>query len=409
MQSFCEGLVKKTPESAGHVVVASFFFDASVPGQNQPKTLVTTLAHQIAERSPTFRSKIVTVIRYNLAIFSTSLEHQIEYLLLKPLSELHAYGTSPNHSLTFISAVDGLDECDGDGAQSRVIHLLHSLSKVPNVRIVLASRPEFSIQSAIRRQMPGMLHVDLNKMYGAATDIHRFTWARLLEIRDSRPSLLGIDPLSWPSEGDAEKIAECASGQFILADTALRYVDDRRYDPRERLKEVLALCEPQRERDSDEVVPARPSSMSVQPLGTLDGLFSGILDKAARNVYPDRQDHNAGQAELASLVWILTKTLSTHAIPLWVVEEALGLSRGDITHQLSDLHSLLDIPQDVYTCMGIGVHHKSFLDFLEDPRRSGHLGNTPLRAEHRLGQMVKTYLREMNGNGGLSRRSQILA
>ena len=158
------------------------------------------------------------------------------------------------------------------------------------------------------------------------------------------------------------------------------------------------------------------SAGSARPLGALDTLFTGILERAARNAYPD-MEVKGGILELGSLVWILieiipskkSNTRSFHPgsrrMPLWVIEEPLGLENGGLARELSDLHSLLDIPQEMYGCKDIGAHHKSFLDFLGDPQRSGHLGGIPLRAKGRFYAMVTTILHQMTQDGKGPRRS----
>ncbi|TEB31211.1 hypothetical protein FA13DRAFT_1791503 [Coprinellus micaceus] len=397
MQSFSETLLRKSRET--RVVVATFFFKATIPDQNQPKALVTTLAYQVAEHWPSFQDNIVSVIRDNVRILSTSLEHQMEHLLTSPIVRSQA---SPPSPFIVICAVDGLDECAGVDAQSRVIRLLHILSKIPNTRVLLASRPEFPIQSALQGGLSETLHIDLNKVYDASKDIRQFTWIRLLEIRDRL--LPKLDRVSWPREEDAEQIANYSSGQFILADTAMRYIDDQHYDPRERLKEVLALCG-----GANSSFAMRRVAVGrgpARPLGVLDALFTGILERAARNTYPDFETEQ-GVLELASLVWILIRLVPSRvaassdlgeAISLWVIEEALGRQSGDLARELSDLHSLLDVPQDIYGPNKISAHHKSFLDFLGDPGRSGHLGSIPQVAEEWFNLMIKVHLSSLTVN-----------
>jgi hypothetical protein len=384
MQSFADRLLEKAKGSDPHPVIATFFFKTTVPEQNQPRALVTTLAHQVAEHWPSFRRQIVAVLRDNPGIFSISLEHQMRRLLVDPFSD--SWATSPSPSLNVACAVDGLDECDGDEAQSRVIRLLHSLTTIPNTRVVVASRPELAVMEAVSQGMPGMLHVDLNKG-DTQDDIHKFVWARLCKIRDM--SRLKIDLLRWPSEEDAWRICDYSSGQFILAATAMKYVGERRHDPRERLKEVLALCRPGRDDVTNPVVP------STQPLGPLDRLFAGILVNAGRNATPN--DPEEGQLRLSSLVWTLMKI--AEGLPLRVLEESQGLPAGSIVHALSDLNSLLEVPEDPYWCRDIRPHHKSFLDFLADPTRSGHLGNIPEVAKERFDLMIKAHLSLLTVNG----------
>jgi hypothetical protein len=240
--------------------------------------------------------------------------------------------------------------------------------------------------AAVAQSMEGVLHVDLNKG-DTRNDINNFVWAQLSKIRDE--SRLAIDPLRWPSREDVWKIVDYSSGQFILAATAMGYVGDRHQDPRERLREVLALCGPEA---NDITNPAAPLT---QPLAPLDKLFTGILLNAGRNANPD--DPEEGQRKLSSLVWMLTKIVT--GLPLWAFEETQGLQAGSIVHELSDLHSLLNVPEDPYKCSQIQPHHKSFLDFLGDPRRSGHLGNIPEVAEEQVALKIKGHLSSLAVKG----------
>jgi hypothetical protein len=194
----------------------------------------------------------------------------------------------------------------------------------------------------------------------------------------------------------------------------MRYVDDRRYDPRKRLEEVLALC--RGARNPYAMRPADAARGSTWPLGTLDALFTGILERAARNTYPNLEPER-GMLELMSLVWILLRVIPSmllaatseqkpfrEYISLWVIEEALGRQCGDLACELSDLHSLLEVPQDMYGRNQISAHHKSFLDFLGDPKRSGHFGNVPQVAEERFDSMVTANLSLLRVDGELSPR-----
>ncbi|TEB24374.1 hypothetical protein FA13DRAFT_1638792, partial [Coprinellus micaceus] len=88
MQTFADHLLEKAEASDPRTVAATFFFKTAVPEQDQPKALVTTLAHQVAEHCPSFRRQIVTVLRNNTGVFSISLEHQLKHLLINPITEL---------------------------------------------------------------------------------------------------------------------------------------------------------------------------------------------------------------------------------------------------------------------------------------------------------------------------------
>ncbi|KAJ6484237.1 hypothetical protein C8R45DRAFT_784250, partial [Mycena sanguinolenta] len=85
----------------------------------------------------------------------------------------------------------------------------------------------------------------------------------------------------------------------------------------------------------------------------LDQLYITVLSSAPR------------QDEFMPILYILLKygsqTMST-------IAELLGVDRDEITLLLHGLHSVIEIPSDIYG--KIAPYHASFLDFLNNPSRS---------------------------------------
>jgi hypothetical protein len=94
---------------------------------------------------------------------------------------------------------------------------------------------------------------------------------------------------------------------------------------------------------------AEPNSES--PFGALDQLYTQILVNVPQTIWP-------------RLVQILTVIAAQLDLDVPHIEQLLELKPGDVRLVLHGLHSI--VKMDTVT-----VHHASFLDFLDNPTRSG--------------------------------------
>ncbi|KAJ2915532.1 hypothetical protein MD484_g4879, partial [Candolleomyces efflorescens] len=341
-------------------------------GSSGCSKLVTTLAFQIASWYPTIRPFILGAVEGNPAIFSASLASQLEELIRRPVV---ASRTAAFQGSNCCIVVDGLDECGSDENQAEVIRLFHNLGSDPEMpfRVVLSSRPEFPIRLALGGAVSSLAyHLELDRSYNAEEDIERYVREELCRIRaDLLPH---VSASSWPSPIDVSTIRVNSSGQFIFAATALKYVDNRYYDPRTRLKEVIEWCSPEEERpDADSPRNYHENS----PFRPLDELYTNIVLTAAAKAFPG-QDTRSRAHDLLLLLGQLyllygfEPTISS----LRTTEDFLFLEHGRILRLLGDLRSVVmvqDYGGHVYTIEDINLHHQSFGDFICDPRRSGDL------------------------------------
>jgi len=126
------------------LLLATFFFAHSDPSRNNPKSLVATIAYQIAINITETRRKVVAAIERDPLIFNRSLEAQVAALVVDPLRErLEAgyFNTSISRRLIII---DGLDKCDTPAAQCKVLDVISLLLQKYHlpVLILITSRPK---------------------------------------------------------------------------------------------------------------------------------------------------------------------------------------------------------------------------------------------------------------------------
>ena len=99
--------------------------------------------------------------------------------------------------------------------------------------------------------------VVLDEKFAPNVDIRRYLEDELVRIFTNRH----ISPL--PSESDIQYLVPKASGQFIYASTAVKFIDDDNCNPREQLDIILEL---------------RPVNSS-SPFALLDQLYKQILSQ----------------------------------------------------------------------------------------------------------------------------------
>ena len=129
-------------------LTSSFIFLRREQSVRMAYHLFTTLARDLADRYPSFKIALGKVIKDNttLRVGTRNYDTLFESLILEPLRDLHVVGP-------ILVVIDALDE-SGDTSGGIGLHtfLAENLKRLPsNFRVVITSRPEHSIISALAR------------------------------------------------------------------------------------------------------------------------------------------------------------------------------------------------------------------------------------------------------------------
>ena len=253
-------------EEAG-LLAATFFFSRNAAGRNDKTPLVATLVHQLVISIPEICAHVLRALEQDLALFSRSIQAQIQALIIKPLNAIASDETLVPTLLSrpWLVILDGLDECRTNSAQP---HILNALSTAANrLRIplffLIASRPEQNIRQAFNDQNGlGLFSfsIALDDTYQPDDDIRVFLQSTFNKIKQQHPSRAYL-PASWPSLEDIRRLVKKSSGQFIFASTVAKYVNSHRHWPPDRLKIIFGQSEPGQE----------------TPFAELDSLYHLIL------------------------------------------------------------------------------------------------------------------------------------
>jgi hypothetical protein len=324
---------------------ASFFFSRGGGDVGHAGKFVTSIALQLSGSVPSLYRYICDAITERSDIANQSLRDQWQQLILRPLSKLNG---SSCHS-SYVLVVDALDECDDENNIRVILQLLaeaRSLERV-RLRVFLTSRPEIPIRYGFC-QIPDAEYQDfvLHNILQSIVDhdISIFLGYNLGLIERER----SLDAC-WPGEDIIRRLVQNASGLFIWAATACRFIREgrKRHVIKNRLSSIL-----------------QSSGPITEPEKHLNKIYIKVLKHSIPvELSQEEKEEVCGMLRhmLGSIV-VLFSPLSANSLG-----RLLRVPKEDVGQTLEDLHAILDIPED-QKCP-IRLHHPSFRDFLLNKNR----------------------------------------
>ncbi|KAI9777342.1 MAG: hypothetical protein M1839_008950 [Geoglossum umbratile] len=305
-------------------LAASFFFSRDIGGDvREARKFFTTIAAQLACTSDSLGDHICHAISQKSDIVNQALREQWRQLILEPLLKLQC--STPRLSLVLV--VDALDECENED--------------YPN-------DCEFAFWGQIARENTEhhdfVLH-DISRSI-VNHDIRVFIKYHFEAIRGER----GFHT-EWPGEEAIEALVERASGLFVWAATACRFIrDGGRYTERQ-LTTILGSDAP-----------------TTAPEKGLDTIYLMVLQNSIHRDFDgyELDDHCGFLRDTLGAIVTLFASLSIDSLA-----RLANIRLSDINESLKDLHAILDIRKDRH--LPIRLHHPSFRDFLLNRRRCDDL------------------------------------
>ena len=329
-------------EEAG-LLAAAFFFSRNAAGRNDKTLLVATLVYQLVISIPEIRAHVLEAVERDPALFSRSIQAQIQALIVKPLNTVATDKTLAPILLSHprLIILDGLDEC---GTTSSQTHIMNALATAVNhlhipLCFLIASRPEQHIRQAFNDQNgigSRSFSIALDDTYQPDDDIRVFLLSTFDEIKRNHPHL----PTLWPISEDIHRLVKKSSGQFIFASTVAKYVNSYHHWPPDRLKIIFGQSELGQE----------------TPFTELDSLYHLILSSVA---------HIEKVKDV--LMFLVFQPFPTKRT---LIEKFLFYRPGEIDIILSNLHSIIYVPPSRDESRELRIFHASLPDFLLDRSRS---------------------------------------
>ncbi|KAF9474777.1 hypothetical protein BDN70DRAFT_841769, partial [Pholiota conissans] len=205
-------------------LIASFYFGQAEAGCDISSKFVATLVYQLYHSIPDIKPYIMTAIEKDRMIFSSSLVKQINILIIEPLKTVQ-------HSITnrpLVVVVDAIDKCGPNStSQTAVLKALKMLvtefQHIP-LLLLITGRPEYRICQEF--SSPGFTSITtklvLESKYKPDRDIKRYLSSMLKEI-DKQDREIGTNR-QWYQDNDINELVARASGQFIFAVEAAKFI-----------------------------------------------------------------------------------------------------------------------------------------------------------------------------------------
>ncbi|KAF9445240.1 hypothetical protein P691DRAFT_676039, partial [Macrolepiota fuliginosa MF-IS2] len=346
-------------------ILGAVYFFSRPNGRYKYIEVIITLAYQLAIRFPGYQAIVTAKLAAEPDLLEKAPHVQFRKLIVQPLLQLP-------HERKHVIILDGLDECDSEGAQLEIIELINntltSNTPLPIIWIV-CSRPESHLKRIFARPDYAIrcwrkfLHIESVE---SRRDVGTFIRGRFKEIHDQYRECVEEDANGcWPPETATETIIETSSGLYVLADTLLKHIaDSETQDPDQRLGEVLAFLE----------YPCLTGSQS--PMYRLDLFYTRILSYILNDHWP------IVRQILVASTFRTGEGLSLAVQPMC---NLLGITRARFYATLRRLHSVIDIPDPSDTPnTPLKFFHTSFLDYLTNPNRAGRFFIGKLVSDHTI-------------------------
>jgi NACHT domain len=323
-------------------LAASFFFSRAHDDTSSAACFATTIAYQLGDFDPRVREIIEDTLEKHPRLITQSIPEQWRKLVLGPLAEV---GQNPADQKPLLLVIDALDECAGEDNVALIIHLLAQIPQICGQRLLvfLASRPEYSV----RPELLCIEHKEL-KLQSVNEDAVNSDISLFISKEFERISLKLQAESGWPEEKAIDSLVEGASGLFIWAATACRYVKLGRTKTiaSSRLNHIL-----------------QGSSAESTPQQKLSQIYTEVLTDSVRAEWSqsEQDKHCSSLRDMLGAIILLRAPLSVAALRNLI-------KHSEIESTLGDLHSILDIPKGSNS--SIRLHHPFFRDFLPTTQTS---------------------------------------
>jgi len=318
---------------------ASFFCSRDFEDRSNLQAIFPTLAFQLAHQEPLFRKELIQVLKTCPDVGRESLYSQVEKLIVGPLKAAN---------IPTLIIIDALDECKDEEPASAILSILsRHVNQIPNVKFFITGRPEPRIRSGFRLeslvQITEVFKLHEVKPKVVDSDIELFFRTQLTSLAKNRSDCDLTE--GWPSLSDIKILYKKAAGFFIYASTVVKFIMlSKNCPPTEQLNRITLL----------------PQSTFHEGMSGIDILYTQVLKQAIDNVEMGNEELHSHFRTVVGAVLLVFNPLSVETL-----SDLLGVPSVSTT--LRPLHSLLLVP--VSKVAPIHIFHKSFPDFLMDPKR----------------------------------------
>jgi hypothetical protein len=191
---------------------ASFRFNRDKDRLNSPDYLFGNVAYQLAYFDKTLETEVLAALQRHGNIQASPLQNQVQYLIVDTTNGVDLVGP-------VVIVIDALDESGNIDARAPLLRALCAMVEAlpPYIKLIITSRDEQDIRSTLADISEDR---SINNAAGTSDDILAFIQTEVSTLRKSQRRL-GPD---WPGPIIERKLTELASGLFIWASVACKFI-----------------------------------------------------------------------------------------------------------------------------------------------------------------------------------------
>ena len=315
---------------------ASFFCSSGSDDRSNLRLIFPTLAFQLAQRYPKFRSSLIHLLQSNPDVAYQTLQDQMKKFIVKPLQSA---------DISTVIIIDALDECEDEDPDSAILPVLgKSILDIPRVKLFITSRPETHIVTGFHGPLQDLTDAFILHEVEPHTinqDIHHFFEHELSNLARRRGGKEG-----WPTNRQLDWLCRRAAGFFVHAVATVNVLSHHLEDPWDQLDTIMESSEST----------ACEGEVKLKIYNSLDALYLSIL----RTAFDENKakDDDIVRSVLSCVV------LAANRVSPSAIATLKGLSRRKVQRALELTRSLLVLSSDPNE--PVRPFHKSFPDFMTD-------------------------------------------
>ncbi|KAF7880498.1 uncharacterized protein EAF02_007344 [Botrytis sinoallii] len=322
---------------------ASFFFSKGGGDVSHARKFVGTIALQLVRSQKVCESSVEKAILKDESIMTKDLITQWIELVMNPLRNR----STNSVEAPLLIVIDALDECEEKDVSPILGLLSNSSFGGLHCRVFITSRPDTFIRYKSQFGLKAYCkNLGDNMKEETRNDISTYLQDKLRDIQKKHQ----FDK-EWPNENDIERLVCKASGLFIWASTASRFIGGGgKHSAKDRLSAIL-----------------EGSSSDIEPEEELNKIYTIVLNDSIGpdlKPYERTKAYNISREALGSIV-TLYSPLPAHSITQILLKDH---NNPKVEVTLGGLYSILDIPNED-SAQPVRIHHPSLRDFLFSPER----------------------------------------
>ncbi|KIK50712.1 hypothetical protein GYMLUDRAFT_182380 [Collybiopsis luxurians FD-317 M1] len=330
-------------QEGDHHLGASFFCSRQSENLRKRRNIIPTIVRRLAYYSAPF-AEALSGIDPNMAY---AVDKQLENLLIEPWHK--SAQKQLKERLPVLVVIDALDEIEAGEGSRFIEELITSINyagpNVHGIKFLVTSRPDPDIVRTCKQlKVEASYRLEDVEPATAINDVRRFLQAELPEFDKTEATSLDV-------------IAQQSKGVFIYASTAVRYISPKgsHLSPKQMHARLTAIA-------SD-----KPSTSHLGNEELLvDILYKQIVNEALGD--RGKLDVFRIRKQVLHMIAVAQQPVTPTAISHLISENDMDSDPVAVEKSIEALHAVAYV-SEIDGC--VYIYHKSFLDFLLDPKRAG--------------------------------------